>query len=225
MARTAAIGDCARVLLLTRALLLAGAIVAVTGCSSGGSIFGGTSRANLPLAADEGQNSDASEPGGAATGTLSVYFDLMLRLTNDDPLTQAEAFNAARDAWDYAPITTNKLRYALALSLPGHPGSDPAAAANLLRQVVATGDILREERMLAQIQLRQAERLEVLEANVAELRSLAASNEAARSAASAATIRRLEAEIANLRTELEGATDMLDAITSIEESISEREDP
>jgi hypothetical protein len=219
MARAAAIGDFART------LLLAGAIVAVAGCSAGGSLFGGPPRAGTPVAAGEGTDSASRESGGADTGTLSVYFDLMLRLADDDPLTQAEAFNTARDAWDYAPtITTNKLRYALALAVPDHPGSDPAAAANLLRELIANGDILREERMLAQIQLRQAERLEVLEANAAELRSLAASNEAARSAESAATIRRLEAEIANLRSELEDAMGMLDAITSIEESISERDD-
>jgi hypothetical protein len=208
-----------------RGLLLAGAMAAAGGCSMGGSMFGGSSSANRQVAVSEDPGIDLIlTPGEFDSRTLSVYFDLMLRLGDDDPLARAEAFNSARNAWQNAPITTNKLRYALALSVPGHAGSDPVEAARLLREVLSIPDILPEERTLAEIQLHQAGRLEVLEANAEELQNLATTNAAEQSAESAATIRRLETEIATLRMELEDATDMLDALTSIEDSISERED-
>lgn len=210
---------------LVRWLVLGSAVGLVAGCSTGGSIFGRSSSAGPQAAVSVDSGVEPIQvPGGFDSRTLSVYFDLMLELMDDDPLTRAAAFNAAENAYRTAEITTNKLRYAIALSVPGHPGSDPVEAARLLRQILTITDILPEERMLVEIQLHQAERLEVLEANAAELRDLAAENAAEQNAESAATIRRLETEIANLRIELEDATNMLDALTSIEESISERED-
>lgn len=208
-----------------RLAALVGAALLLTGCSSTGSFFGGSAR-------DAGGSDDVETAAGGGsdgarvdTAGLAYYFDLMLRLTDDDALTRAEAFNDARDGAEFAPTTSNRLSYALALSVPGHAGSDPAAAAERLRDLIAAGDaLLPEERMLARIQLRYAEQLEVLEGNRVELQAMLDAARAAQNEAAQETIRGLQAQNAELRAELENATEMLDAITRIEESISERED-
>ena len=164
----------------------------------------------------------AAETPGTAAG-LGIYLDLMQQLITGDALTRAEVFNDAERDAEVIETTTNKIRYALALSVPGHPGSDAAAAAERLRALLAITDLLPEERMLITIQLRQAEQLQILAAANADLTRRMETAATASDAASAERLRAALAENERLRRELEAATTMLDAITNIERSISESE--
>jgi hypothetical protein len=206
---------------MARRLVIGATLLALAGCSGTGSLFrGGASRSE----AGESPPTPQVSPSGDSSG-LVEYLDMMQRLIEGDALTRAATFNDARDAADFAPTTTNRLRYALALSVPGHNGSDAEAAAARLRDLVAATDaLLPEERSLARLQLRQAEQLVILEAQSVELRAQLATSLATRDAENADRIRSLQAENQRLAAELKDATQMLDAITSIEQSISERED-
>jgi hypothetical protein len=206
---------------MVRRLVIVGTWLALAGCTSG-SLFGGGARNATPAA---GPVTETLSPSGDTAG-LVVYLDMMQRLIEGDALTRAETFNDARDDANFAPTTTNRLRFALALSVPGHSGSDAEAATERLRALLAAGDaLLPEERTLAAIQLRQAEQFVILETNAAELQEMLESAVATRDAETAERIQRLLAENQRLEAELNDATQMLDAITSIEQSISEREDP
>lgn len=200
------------------------AFALLAGCSTSGSFFGGPPRDAGGTGAGAG-GAAVADGTNVDTGGLAVYLELMQRLADGDARTRAEAFNDARNAAEVAPTTTNRLSYALALSMPGHAGSDPAAAAERLRVLAAAGAaLLPEERTLVSIQLRLAEQLGVLEGNRAELEALLDAARASQDEAAREAIRELQAENARLRAELQNATEMLDAITSIEESLSERED-
>jgi hypothetical protein len=195
-----------------RWLAALGAAAALAGCSATAPLFSG--------------DDAALTPSGEADGTVSslaVYLDLMRRLIEGDALTRAETFSDAENAADFAPTTTNRLRYALALSVPGHAGSDAEAAAMRLRTLLAASDVLlAEERILATMQLRAAEQLTVLRTANANLRQELETTLAERDAANAERVNALLEENRRLQSELEDATERLDAITNIEQSINER---
>lgn len=208
---------------------LAGIVLAsllfASACSSTGGFFGGSGRGETGASGTGARAGDSADAAAVDTGGLAVYLTLMQRLIEGDALSRAQVFNEAEDAAEYAPTTTNRLRYALALAVPGHSGSDAAAAAERLRALIAAGDtLLPEERMLATIQLRQVDRLIILEEQNEALQADHAAALAARDAETAERIRALQAENQRLRSELEDTTEMLEAITSIEQSISEREE-
>jgi len=193
----------------------------VTGaCSMGGVVSGsGTSSVG-----EDGLGGAATTGSATATGGLAIYLDTMQQLITGDALTRAAAFNDAEEAAEFAPTTTNRLRYALALSVPGHSGSDPAAATQRLGALLAAGDaLLPEERMLATIQLRQAEQLQILASANADLTRRIETAVAASDAESARRLQSVLAENERLARELEDATTMLDAITNIERRINESE--
>jgi hypothetical protein len=207
----------------SRVIVLACAL-ALSGCTAFGPLFGtsnsGTSRSSRAGAQDLVVD----------TGGLSVYLAMIEQLVDGDTLTQAAAFNDAEDDAAIAPTTGNRLRYALALSIPDHPGSDLEAGATRLRDLLAS-DLLPAERMLATMQLHNTEELMILEQSRGELEQRYDEAVAANDAETAAEVRRLLDENADLKIdnealvkELRDATEMLDAITSIEESISERDD-
>lgn len=196
---------------LNRALPAGLAIVALAfsaACSTTGGFFG-------------------SGRSGAAdfdAAGLAVYLDMMQRLVEGDAPGRAEAFNEAQDAAEAAPTPTNRLRYALALSVPGHPGSDAHAAAERLRALIAADDTFSaEERMLATLQLRQVEDFLILEEQNESLRRQQSAALEAKDSENAERLAALQTENQRLRTELENTTKMLEAITNIEQSISERE--
>lgn len=198
---------------------LAVAALVAAGCSTGGGLFGGGETT-------EGGTADNGAAAGSASGSASgigIYLDLMDQLITADPLTRAEVFNDAERDAEVIETTTNKIRYALALSVPGHAGSDAAAAAERLRALLAITDLLPEERMLIAIQLRQAEQLQRLATANADLARRIETATAANDAASAERLRIALAENERLRRELEEANTMLDAITNIERRINESE--
>jgi hypothetical protein len=209
----------------------AAALVALTvlaGCTSTGGFPGRGARDGGGEPGLEGPASRDISP--IDTGGLAVYLRTLRELIEGDSLTQAGIFNDLEDAAEFAPTKTNRLLYALALSVPGHPGTDPAAGADRLRALIAAGDTLTpEERILARVLLQSANRLDVLQTAATgsdqRLAGAIADREAELNAEHAAELERVLTENEALRRELESATAMLDAITNIERSISEREEP
>jgi hypothetical protein len=154
---------------------------------------------------------------------IGPVLEMMSALPQGDPAHQAEVFQAAKDAAELTPTTSNRLKYALALATPGHSGSDPVAAQRQLAELLASPQTLMPvERLLALIELRQVESRLVLQAENTRLRTdeprdyrdkLAAVN------------RRLTAESdenVRLRRALEEARAKLEAVTHIERSINDR---
>jgi hypothetical protein len=156
-------------------------------------------------------------------GSVADHLEMMAKLTQATPSTQAEIVQAARDAAELTPTTSNRLKYALALATPGHGQLNPAAARQLLTEILATPEaLLPAERALAWVCLRDVEQRLILQAENAKLQGDAARLERERSAA---TNRRLQAEIdenARLKKELAEAQAKLDEIMRIERSIVER---
>jgi hypothetical protein len=148
----------------------------------------------------------------------------MRGLIEGDALTQAELFGEVADAADIAPTTTNRLKYALALATPGHPGSDATLAEQRLSALLASADaLLPEERMLVTIHLREVEQRLILDSAAAQLRSDSASALEQQNSQSAAELARALEENRRLRAELDDATQKLNALAAIEQSIRERE--
>jgi hypothetical protein len=158
------------------------------------------------------------------TRGLGVYLDLMRRLIEADSLTQAESFRDVEEAADFAPTTTNRLKYALALAVPGHPGSNAALAEQRLSALLSASQaLLPEERVLAAIHLRDVEQRLILDASAEQLRRDSAAAVEQRNTESARRLQTALEENRRLRAELDDATEKLNALTTIEQSIRERE--
>ena len=191
--------------------------LAVSGCTATRGFFGG----------DDAQSATGGAP--AVRGTidaqgLAVYLELMRTLIEGDALTQAEVFGEVADAVDFAPTTTNRLKYALALATPGHPGSDATLAEQRLSALLASSDaLLPEERMLVTIHLSEVEQRLILDTAAAQLRRESASALSQRNLESAAQLRAALEENRRLRAELDDATQKLSALAAIEQSIRDRE--
>jgi hypothetical protein len=195
-------------------------LIVLAGCSTGSLFRNGGSRG----AAASGSDNASDETTTLDARNVTVYLEAMQQLIEGDTLTQAAIFSDLEDAAEFVPTKTNRLLYALALSLPDHNGSDPEAAAERLRDLIAAGNsLLPEERMLAQIQLKSANELAILQAASADAEARTASRLAAQDQEHAAEREARLAEIARLESELKDVTATLDAITNIERSLSERE--
>ncbi len=159
-----------------------------------------------------------------STQGVAVYLDLMRKLIEGDPVTQAETFRSVSQAAAASPTTTNRIKLALALGTPGHPGSDPKKAAQMLNDLLASGSaLLPEERALVTVHLKEVEQQLILSQEAEQLKKQAAEKLAAQSAQSSRRIETTEAENAKLRKQLDEAEKKLNAITNIERSIRERE--
>ncbi len=189
---------------------------ALTGCSSAAGLFGGPATGSAEAA-------EAARRPAVDTQGLGVYLELMRRLVEGDAVTQADTFADAAEAVELAPTTTNRLKYALALAMPGHPGSDTGAAERELTALLADNTLLPEERVLAEIHLAGVARQLVLEATAQRLRADLAQARAQQAADSTEELQAALAENRRLREDLEEARTKLEAITSIEQSIRERE--
>lgn len=205
-----------------KALLILTAAV-FGGCGSTSGLFGNSR---------SGASSESPEIGRIETGSqasldvesLAVYLDLMRQLIEGDAVTQAETFRSAANAAELAPTTTNRLKYALALATPGHASSDAAAAERSLSDLLAQGAaLLPAERVLATVHLRDVEQRLILDAEAEQIRQSAAEELATQVAESAQRLEAALEENRRLNAELETATEALDAITTIERSIRERE--
>jgi len=192
-------------------------------CTATGGLFGRGANDEAPAARESEQATGRSAASFDAEG-LAVYLEMMRLLIEGDPLTQAATFRTVADAADYAPTTTNRLKLALALAVPGHPGSDAAEAERRLSALLSAGNaLLPEEQILATIQLRDVEQRLVLDAAAERLRREMETALAEQSSASTQRVQTLLEENERLRAALDDATAKLDAITTIEQSIRERE--
>jgi hypothetical protein len=169
-----------------------------------------------------------TKPAGSArnldTGPIGSALEMMAALPQGDPARQAELFQAAKDAAELTPTTSNKLRYALALATPGHSGTDPVAARRQLSELLARPEtLLPVERWLALIELKEVEQQLILQAESKRLHDDAAHD--ARDDKLAAMSRRLATETdenARLRRALDEARAKIDAVTHLEQTITDR---
>jgi len=207
---------------MLRSVVIAASLL-LAACSTTGGLF---NRGSSGETTSAGETEPASGRSGVAFDVegLAVYLEMMRVLIEGDSLTQAETFRSVAEAADYAPTTTNRLKLALALAVPGHPGSDAAEAERRLSALLSAGNaLLPEEQILATIQLRDVEQRLVLDAAAQRLRREMETALAEQNSTSAVRVQGLLEENERLRTALDDATAKLDAITNIEQSIRERE--
>ncbi len=198
------------------AWLLLFAVALTSGCISGGFTRSGTGSS---------ADSETSAGGDSQAADIDIYLETMRDVIEGDALTRAEVLRRVEESADLAPTTTNRLLYALLISVPGHSASDANEAQRRLTALLAAGDaLLPAERLLAIVQLRDVEQRLVLEVTAAELRSELATAESTSDAAAERRIQSLIDDNRRLQNELEDATEKLNAITSIEQSIRELED-
>jgi hypothetical protein len=159
-----------------------------------------------------------------ALSPVTPLLEMMSALPQGDPARQAEMFQAAKDAAELTPTTSNKLRYALALATPGFSGSDPVAAQRQLSELLARPEtLLPSERLLALVELKEVEQRLILQAENRRMRDEAVHDDSRDRLA--AINRRLAAESdenVKLRKALDEARAKLEAITHIERSINDR---
>jgi hypothetical protein len=193
-----------------RTLACAAAVIWIGGCGALGH------PKDAAPAAPAGPPQDAS--------AIAPLLEMMSSLPQGDPARQAEQFQAAKDAAELAPTTSNKLRYALALATPGFGGSDPVAAQRQLSELLARPEtLLPVERLLATVELKEVEQRLILQAENKRMREDTPrdSHEELRAAN-----RKLAAETdenAKLRKALDEARAKLEAVTHIEQrSINDR---
>ena len=157
---------------------------------------------------------------------ITPLLEMMSALPQGDPARQAEMFQAAKDAAELSPTTSNNLRYALALATPGFSGSDPVAAQRQLSELLARPEtLLPSERLLALVELKEVEQRLILQAENRRMRDEAVHDDTDTRDKLAATNRRLAAESdenVKLRKALDEARAKLEAITHIERSINDR---
>ena len=157
---------------------------------------------------------------------IAPLLQIMSSLPQGDPARQAEMFQAAKDAAELTPTTTNKLKYALALATPGFSGSDPVAAQRQLSELLARPEtLLPIERQLALVELKEVEQRLILQAENKRMRDDAMQDDSDSHDKLQAINRRLSAESdenVRLRKALDEARAKLEAITHIERSINDR---
>lgn len=186
----------------------------LAGCETS-SVFGGN-ETNRRVAAPAGVP--------ANPGELNAYLEAMRDLIEGDPVTQAEVFQDISQAVEWAPTTTNRLRYALALATPGHPSTDPLAAQSLLNELLASTDaLLPGERILATIHLNEVDQRLVLDSEAERMKQDADDSMQRQTEATNRQLRNAVAENQRLQGQLREAQQKLEAITAIERSIQERE--
>jgi hypothetical protein len=177
-----------------------------------------------------GGGSDARNPAppqteGApkASGSVEPLLEMMTTLPQGDPARQAELFQSAKDAASLSPTTTNRLRYALALAVPGHSGTDPVAAQRQLAELLARPEtLLPDERLLAMEELQDVDQRLVLQAENKRLRDEDSQNSRDKLQALNKRLAAESDENARLRKALDEARAKLDAVTHIERSINDR---
>lgn len=168
---------------------------------------------------------DKSAGGDAAiigAPDVETYVNELYELSTGDARKQSNIYADASDAARLTPGPSSTLRLGLVLATPGHPRSDPATAAQLLRQVLAQEPLLTTaELALATIYLENAELLAATTSEAARLRDASARVARASETEASRRIAAVEAENQRLRKELADAEQKLEAITTIERSIRE----
>jgi hypothetical protein len=153
------------------------------------------------------------------------YIGEMSTLASGDPATQAEIYADAAAAARLTPDTSSRLRFALVLATPGHSGTDPELAQDILRDLLSGAELLTPvEQSLATIHLGEVEERLTLNAEARRLRLASVRADDSEDEAVALRIASVESENRRLRQSLAEAQEKLEAITSIERSIREQAD-
>lgn len=173
---------------------------------------------------------DRPEPstGRAAADAEAArdYLATLKALLGAAPAAQAEMVQSARLAAESSPTTSNRLRLALLLALPGHPGADPVAARRQLSELLARPELLLPaERALGSVLLASVDERLVLTAEAHRVDQEAANRDRDRSASIQRRLLAEQEENARLRRSLEDAQKKLDAVTQVERSITGRGNP
>jgi hypothetical protein len=196
---------------LIGAALAAGATLLAAGCTTG--LF---ARKPTP------QPAPVINRSAASSEALAQDFALLHKLLAADPVSQQEIVDQADKAYDQAPTPSRKLRLALILGTPGHPGANLPFAKQLFEELLSDPhpQLLPGERTLAELEVQLIGDHLTLES---ENRTL--QGQADRASSLALENRRLAAaadENVNLRRALEEARAKLAAIANIEKSLNER---
>jgi hypothetical protein len=162
----------------------------------------------------------------ASAAVLSSHLQRLALLVQGPPAEQAEILAAARHDYDTAPTPSHELSLALVLSVPGHPGFDPAQAQHLLRDVLATPETLMpSERALALLTLQSVDQQLDLTTQNQRLQSESERNDRQLVAEASRRLQAESEENAKLRKELDDTRSKLDAISKIEHSVNRRKTP
>jgi hypothetical protein len=165
----------------------------------------------------------AADRATASAMVVANYLEVLQRLAQGAPAQQAELLVAAQREYETAPTPSHQLRYALALALPNHPGTDLSRAQRLLQELLATPEtLLPAERALAFLELQRVDQQLTLATENQRLQSGADREDGARFAAMKRQLRAEQEDNERLRKELRETRAQLDTILKIERSTDER---
>ena len=155
---------------------------------------------------------------------LKVYFQTLSALISNDPARQADVFYDVEREYKKSLSTTARLRYALALVTPNHPGSKLGEGKRILEALLADPErnLTPIERTFADILYSQV--VVRLKTENEDRRVIATLEERLRTQALSdkRTIAQQTEEIARLRRALDEVEKKLDALKEIERSPFER---
>jgi hypothetical protein len=189
---------------------LSAMLVAIGALSACGSMGGANNSKAPPPVESGGPPQD--------TAALVPLLEMMSSLPQGDPARQAELFQSAKDGAELSPTTSNRLKYALALSTPGYAGSNPVAAQRQLSELLARPEtLLPVERLLATVALKQVELTLVLQAENKRMRDETPHDSHDKEQALNRRLSAEQDENAKLRKQLDEARAKLEAVTHIEQ--------
>jgi cell division septum initiation protein DivIVA len=193
---------------MRRDRILALAVAATLGAGCGTvDDWTGLKRGKEPAPApviDDGQN-------------IAEYLATLDRLGRGGTAEQAEILETTRATYLVDPSTRNRLTYAFVLAVPGHAGTDSDGARRLLGEALATPEtLLKSERALAELMVRELDARLTLTQENAALRSDTTTGERDRIASLNRRLQQETAEKERLRRELEEARAKLEAIAALE---------
>jgi hypothetical protein len=159
------------------------------------------------------------------TASLLPYLELIVpSATSGHAPTPLDVLSAERESLQASATPRATLRYALVLGMPGHPLSDPAAAAKLLATALqSSSELSPEEIQFATAFLREFEARADLAAQITRLREAQEERLRASESESHAALAASNAEIARLRREVSTLKDKLRAIAEIEQSLMQQD--
>ncbi|MGB5130981.1 MAG: hypothetical protein WBO00_00065 [Steroidobacteraceae bacterium] len=189
-------------------------------------VFAATILAGCTTVDDRGgtqRRKDASVAPLSDDGQMvASYLEFLDRLGGAGPAEQATILQQTHSAFLADPSTQHRLRYALALAVPGHLESDPDGARSLLDETLAVREtLLPSERALAEFMVRE---LDARLALTHELASLRDGGGNYKPDLVAGLNQQLQLEIAEkerLRRELQLAQAKLEAIAALESGKAE----
>jgi hypothetical protein len=151
---------------------------------------------------------------------LAPYLEVLAATATGEPAQQQARVDAVLADSQAAPTATNRLRYALALGNAGRSGSNPLEAHQLITELLATPDALREhERALALSFAREFEARMNLSSTVARQNDECEAKLDAEIAHAARRSDALAAENARLKRALADSNRKLKAVAEIEQQL------